>query len=542
MIESSRSGIGTRARVAPIVLVAVGLTLTIGLGRAWIDAVGRAAAPWWAYLFVLLLAIALLAMAGAVAIDPRPLILRRALAGAALVWLIILAGTTLVEANGGRLATNVWTPFLLGVADGVGLAMLAATTGDVTDDRTDDLGRLGAVVAFAGAIVVAAGAAVAGASLAGALWLALTRGDPADRLPWGAFAVILVLPPATFGIASFLSHRAAAGTFVAQATANRRNSLLLLFSLIGVVAATAEIIAVSLTFDPMPALWAAGVAILVGLAAAAGADRFGSALLLETAGAKPADPVADAVLLDVVRELSVAADIPTPATYIVEDGSQNAFATGRDPEHAAVAVTRGLLERMDREELQGVIGHELGHVRNLDTRYALYIAVFVGLVALVTDGFLRIIIEGWRRGAFFWKGSGKGAAGALATGILVGLFLLIVAALLRALAPLFSALVQAATSREREFLADATSVEFTRNPHALERALTSLASDTDTLEAANRGTQHLWFRNPVQPGSDRRASFLSTHPSLAARIDRLRSLEGLDPLDPAAAAEPGAET
>jgi heat shock protein HtpX len=244
----------------------------------------------------------------------------------------------------------------------------------------------------------------------------------------------------------------------------------------------------------------------------------------------------------VVRELSVAADIPTPATYIVEDGSQNAFATGRDPEHAAVAVTRGLLERMDREELQGVIGHELGHVRNLDTRYALYIAVFVGLVALVTDGFLRIIIEGWRRGAFFWKGSGKGAAGALATGILVGLFLLIVAALLRALAPLFSALVQAATSREREFLADATSVEFTRNPHALERALTSLASDTDTLEAANRGTQHLWFRNPVQPGSDRRASFLSTHPSLAARIDRLRSLEGLDPLDPAAAAEPGAET
>jgi heat shock protein HtpX len=524
------------------VLVAVGLTLTIGLGRAWIDAVGRAAAPWWAYLFVLLLAVALLAMAGAVAIDPRPLILRRALAGAALVWLIILAGTTLVEANGGRLATNVWTPFLLGVADGVGLAMLAATTGDVTDDRTDDLGRLGAVVAFAGAIVVAAGAAVAGASLAGALWLALTRGDPADRLPWGAFAVILVLPPATFGIASFLSHRAAAGTFVAQATANRRNSLLLLFSLIGVVAATAEIIAVSLTFDPMPALWAAGVAILVGLAAAAGANRFGSALLLETAGAKPADPVADAVLLDVVRELSVAADIPTPATYIVEDGSQNAFATGRDPEHAAVAVTRGLLERMDREELQGVIGHELGHVRNLDTRYALYIAVFVGLVALVTDGFLRIIIEGWRRGAFFWKGSGKGAAGALATGILVGLFLLIVAALLRALAPLFSALVQAATSREREFLADATSVEFTRNPHALERALTSLASDTDTLEAANRGTQHLWFRNPVQPGSDRRASFLSTHPSLAARIDRLRSLEGLDPLDPAAAAEPGAET
>jgi heat shock protein HtpX len=189
-----------------------------------------------------------------------------------------------------------------------------------------------------------------------------------------------------------------------------------------------------------------------------------------------------------------------------------------------------------------VIGHELGHIRNLDTRYALYIAVFVGLVALVTDGFLQLVIEGWKRGAFFWKGDDKSALATLAMGLLVGLFLLIVAALLRVFAPLFSLLVQAATSREREFLADATSVEFTRNPKALERALTALAKDTDTLEAANRGTQHLWFRNPVREGSDRRVSLLSTHPSLAARIDRMRALQGLDPLDPAAAAMPASET
>ena len=109
-------------------------------------------------------------------------------------------------------------------------------------------------------------------------------------------------------------------------------------------------------------------------------------------------------------------------------------------------------------------------------------------------------------------------------------------------APLFSALVQAASSREREFLADATSVEFTRNPRALERALASLANDDDPLDAANRGTQHLWFRNPVKPGSDRRAGLLSTHPSLAARIDRLRALQGLDPLDPEAAASAASET
>jgi heat shock protein HtpX len=168
--------------------------------------------------------------------------------------------------------------------------------------------------------------------------------------------------------------------------------------------------------------------------------------------------------------------------------------------------------------------------------------VLVGLVAVVTDGFLRTIIEGWRRGAFFWKGQGKNAAGAAIAGLCLGLFLLIVAALLRLLAPLFSALVQAASSRQREFLADATSVEFTRNAQALERALTSIASDRDHLEAANRGTQHLWFRNPVKEGSDRRPGILSTHPSLSARIDRLRTLQGLGPIDPNAAAATSAET
>jgi heat shock protein HtpX len=316
----------------------------------------------------------------------------------------------------------------------------------------------------------------------------------------------------------------------------------LLVTLVGVVAVTAEIIAISLTFEPIPALWAAAAAGVVGLGAAAGANRFGANVILDTAGAHTADPSTEPVLFDVVREVSVAADIPVPAVFVIEDGSQNAFATGRDPEHASLAVTRGLLDHMDREELQGVIGHELGHIRNLDTRYALFVAVLVGLVALATDGFLRLVVEGWRRGMFFWKGSGKGAAGAFATGLLVGLFLLIVATLLRVFAPLFSALVQASTSRQREFLADATSVEFTRNARALERALESIATDQDTLEAANRGTQHLWFRNPVKAGSDRRSGLLATHPSLEARIDRLRVLEGLPPLDPAAAGITSEET
>ena len=534
---------GVRARVPPVVLVLVGLILAVGLGSAWPGEGGTAlTAPWWAYLVLMLLAIAMVALAGAVAIDPRPLILRRALAGSALVWLVILAGVFLLAANAGRLGSDTAILFILAVADGLALAGLAATTGDVTDDRTDPLGRLGAVLAFAVAMLMAAGAAVIAASVARAVWRAISQGESLERLPWGLVVGVLVLPPITFAIASLASRRAAGGTFLAQATANRRNSLLLLLTLVGVVAATAEIIAITLTRDPVPALWAAGGAVLIGLGAAAAADRFGSAVILESAGAKPADAKRDAVLVNVVRELSLAADVPMPRTYIIDDGSQNAFATGRDPRHAAIAVTRGLLDRMDREELQGVIGHELGHVRNLDTRYALYVAVLVGLVAIVTDGFLQVIIEGWKRGVFIWKGDDKSALATLAMGLLVGLFLLIVAVLLRVFAPLFSALVQAATSREREFLADATSVEFTRNPRALERALASLADDRDTLDTANRGTQHLWFRNPVREGSDRRASLLSTHPSLAARIDRLRALQGLDPLGPETTTRVASET
>ena len=268
-------------------------------------------------------------------------------------------------------------------------------------------------------------------------------------------------------------------------------------TLVGIVAATAEVITASLASGHR-CLYRGRDRGNRGIGVAAVGNRFGSQIILETADAPPADPTHDAILIDVVRELALAAKIPMPEVYVVEDRSQNAFATGRDPKHAAVVVTTGLLTAMDREQLQGVIGHELGHVRNLDTRYALYVAVLVGLVALVTDGFLQLVVEGWRNGAFVWSSDDEGALAALAMGLLVGIFLLIVAVMLKVVAPLFSALVQASTSREREFLADATSVEFTRNPRGLERALEALATDRDPLHRANRGTQHLWFRNPVR--------------------------------------------
>jgi heat shock protein HtpX len=534
--EPPSSGLPWSFRVPPFILVVVGLFMTTGLAGLLGPPAMPSDAPWWLGLFLLLLAVSLLALAAAVAIDPRPVLLRRALAGAALVWLVLLGITIVAGVAGGILDPDLWLLAILAAACAGSMAGLASTTDDVSGERRAPIWRFAAVVAFAVAILVAVAALVAIAGLVVAVWESITAGGTRERVPWLAFTIVLLIPIVTFSLTALLSRHAATGTFHAQAAANRRNGLLLLVAMIGVVAATSEVIAVSLTFDPVPAVWAAAFATAVGVGTALLAGRFGSEIVLQSAGARPATPEHDGVLLNVVEELSVAAAIPPPRVYVIEDGSQNAFATGRDPEHASVAVTRGLLDRMDREQLQGVIAHELGHVRNLDIRYALYVAILVGMVAVVTDGFLRLVVEGWRQGAFVWKGSGKNAAGTLVTGLLVGLFLLIVAGLLRLLAPLFSALVQAATSREREFLADATSVEFTRNPRGLERALAEIAADTDTLESANRGTQHLWFRNPVKAGSDRRVGVFSTHPSLGARIDRLRALRGLDPIDGESAA------
>lgn len=505
------------------------------------------AGPWWIYLVLLVPAAVMLGLGVALFLDPRPLGARQALAAAGLLWLLVLVGGLVAEVTdvgpGGEAAILTALAGVLALA----LLGLAATTPAVAvGPLPGPLGRVAAVVVFVAAITAAGVTLVVVVSVATAIAEAVATGTVPGHVPWLAFGAIILLPVVSFAIATFLTRRAAGGTFYAQAAANRRNSLLLLVTLVGVVAATAEIVAAAVTFSPLPALWAAGIAALVGLGAAAGAHRFGADVILQAAGVRPADERRDETLRNVVREISLAAGIPEPQVYVIEDGSMNAFATGRDAGHASIAVTRGLLDGMDREQLQGVVAHELAHVRNLDTRYALYVAVLVGLVALVTDGFLRTVVEGWRNGAFIWTGGDgddiRAAIAGFLMGLAVGLFLLLVAAALRVVAPLFSMLVQAAVSREREFLADATSVELTRNPDGLQRALAAIAADRDELEAANRGTQHLWFRNPVKAGSDRRAGLLSTHPSLGARIERLARLSGAPVPAAALAAGLGEET
>jgi heat shock protein HtpX len=348
-----------------------------------------------------------------------------------------------------------------------------------------------------------------------------------------AWAVIAI--PVVALLLAFLLNRGADGrTFYAQKAANRRVSLLLLVVLIGLFVAIGEVIAASLTFDSYWALAGALLAALVGSGAALFAQLGGSGTVLTSAGARRLDPhnrrdSADSARLgDIVDELSIAADISPPALFVIDDPAPNAMAVGTTTSNAAIAVTSGLLRTFDREQLQGVIGHEMAHIRNLDSRYGVYVAILVGLVALVTDGFLRIVLRAWREGLFLRGASAsddsKGAASALAMGVGLGLLLLAVSLVLRLFAPLAAALVQASVSRQREFLADATSVELTRNPTGLARALAAVRDDQQVLRRVNRGNQHLWFESPLDHDADGRWHLLATHPSLDARITRLAQL------------------
>ncbi|MCD6450764.1 MAG: zinc metalloprotease HtpX [Acidobacteria bacterium] len=220
----------------------------------------------------------------------------------------------------------------------------------------------------------------------------------------------------------------------------------------------------------------------------------------------------DPRLFNVVEEMKIAAGLPTlPKIYIIEDTAPNAFATGRDPWHASIAVTRGLLNKLNREELQGVIAHEISHIRNYDIRFAMIAGILLGVVAMISDAFLRSMFYGRRKRKVSVKGQG-------------GVVILVIAILAAILAPIFAKLLQMAISRKREFLADASAVELTRNPRGLANALRKIASDPEPLEVANRATQHLYIVNPVKKIGMKAKSLFSTHPPTEARIRILESM------------------
>ncbi|TME84266.1 MAG: zinc metalloprotease HtpX [Chloroflexi bacterium] len=315
-----------------------------------------------------------------------------------------------------------------------------------------------------------------------------------------------------------------AGSFYDQIAANRRNSFLLALSVVGLLAVLGFAIGYALTGDASGAIGAVVLAIVVGTLASLGSYFAGDRLVLTVSGAKEVDPTSAPQLMNVVQELAIAAAIPMPKVYLINDTAPNAFATGRDPQHASIAVTSGLLEKLDREELQGVIGHELSHVRNFDIRFSLIVGVLVGSIALISDFFLR-----WT----FWTGGGRRSRDSDRGGNALQLVAFAIAIFLAILAPIAARLVQLAVSRQREYLADASSVDLTRNPEGLERALAKIATDQEVLEVANRATQHLYFTNPIRKFEERSSNLWSTHPPILDRINRLRQLQGEGPVDSA---------
>jgi heat shock protein HtpX len=314
-------------------------------------------------------------------------------------------------------------------------------------------------------------------------------------------------------------------TFYSEESANRRNSFLLALLVIAFLAAFGFVIGYSIGYgsgdEVAFGIGALVIAVGIGTVSALFSYYSGDKLVLSSSHAKEISPQQAPALYDVVNEMAIAAGVPMPKVYIINDPSPNAFATGRDPQHSSVAVTTGLLQKMNREELQGVLGHEMSHVRNYDIRFTLIVGVMVGSLALLAGFFLRY--------TFFFGGGRRGnnreGGGGLA------IILLLVGVVMAAVSYVFGALVQMAVSRQREYLADASSVQLTRNPHGLETALAKLASDNEPLHSANGATQHLYIVNPLKKLGGGSALF-STHPPIVDRINRLRQLTGDPPMNP----------
>jgi heat shock protein HtpX len=263
--------------------------------------------------------------------------------------------------------------------------------------------------------------------------------------------------------------------------------------------------------------WGAGAYVLFGLFIVGynltlyyNSDK----LALAVNGARPADPSEFRQLHNVVEEVAIAAGVPKPKVYVIDADAPNAFATGRNPEHAAVAVTRGLLELMNREELQGVIAHEMSHVRNYDILLMTVVAIIGGLIVLFRDIFLRwgLFAGGGRRSRDDRRGGGQ-----------LGLILFLVALVLAIVSPLLVALIRAAISRQREYLADASGALVVRNPHGLSSALRKLGQHGAKLNTASSATAHMFITNPFGPGKSLSSAFAS-HPPIEERIRRLEGL------------------
>jgi heat shock protein HtpX len=298
-----------------------------------------------------------------------------------------------------------------------------------------------------------------------------------------------------------------------QITRNKRDSILLVAIIVLVLLTLGFAIGFAYFRTYAAGLGLLGVFGVVAIVWSVIGYYGGSGIVLAASRAQRVTREQAPILWDVVEEMSIAAGIPMPAVYVINDPAPNAFATGRDPKHASVAATVGLLQTMSRDELQGVIAHEMSHVRNFDIRFAMLVGVLVGMIALIADFFLRSTIFGFggRR-----EGNNSGGAGAI---------FFVIAIVLAILAPFFALMVQMAVSRHREYLADASGVELTRNPLGLAHALQKIAGDPRSLRVATRATAHLYIANPLKGKKDKQsAGLFDTHPPIQKRIEILLAM------------------
>ena len=255
------------------------------------------------------------------------------------------------------------------------------------------------------------------------------------------------------------------------------------------------------------------IALIFSIGTAWGSYYYSDKIVLASCRARPATKEEDQKLVNILDALMITADLPKkPDLYVVEDSQPNAFATGRNPEHAIICVTTGLLEKLEYYELEGVIAHEMAHIKNYDILLSAIVTVMVGFIVMLSDIFTRAL--------FFRSGRDRDSdSKGNAIVMLIGLVFLI-------LAPIVGKLMQLAVSRRREFLADSTAVQFTRNPDGLISALRKLDDDPNELKVANKATENMYIVNPFKKNKEKKqkTSLFSTHPSIDDRIEALQNI------------------
>ena len=297
-----------------------------------------------------------------------------------------------------------------------------------------------------------------------------------------------------------------------QIARNKRRTALIVLGTLAFVAGVGYLFGILFQAGVAGLIVALGISSVMSYVSYVSGDR----LVLRAARARPVTHEEEPRLHNIVEGIAIAAGVPTPAVYVIPEQSPNAFATGRDPEHASVAVTQGLLETMNRVELEGVMAHEMSHIKDRDILLGTIVATLVGSVVLIAEFMLR----------WFWWGGGRRRGGGDGGG--QGFAILAVAGLVLAiLSPLIAQVIRLAMSRRREYLADAQGAMLTRYPPGLASALRKIAADTTPLRAANNATAHLWLSQPSRtPGEDPHwfETLFSTHPPIQERIRILEEM------------------